>query len=291
MNLGRRLFSPPDRSSILPLPSSNLFGASRFDGVRNPTVLLALASLTCWMVGIAWFVWHPGAWPISTAINSLALYLGFTVLHDSVHGIAHRNKRVNRILGSASGFLLTFCFPFFKSIHMQHHFHANDREKDPDALLKYLPRWLAPIAGGSFVYFSYYQHFVSRRLWNHHLELIEVLACNMFYMSILGLAITSGTVRELVILWVGPLVITLHWLVYTFDYLPHVPHSDTDRLHCANAYGGKMLSALHLNQNLHLVHHLWPRIPWFNYPEAYRQNLQFLIANGCNVPIPARLLD
>jgi fatty acid desaturase len=29
-----------------------------------------------------------------------------------------------------------------------------------------------------------------------------------------------------------------------------------------------LLQLLMLNQNFHLVHHLWPRIPWFRYGEA-----------------------
>ena len=35
-----------------------------------------------------------------------------------------------------------------------------------------------------------------------------------------------------------------------------------------------------LGQNYHLVHHLWPNVPWYYYESAYYQMKPLLDANG-----------
>jgi beta-carotene hydroxylase len=54
-----------------------------------------------------------------------------------------------------------------------------------------------------------------------------------------------------------------------FDYLPHRPFTDRNRWKNARVYPGKVLNILILGQNYHLIHHLWPSIPWYNYQPAY----------------------
>jgi beta-carotene hydroxylase len=266
----------------IPAPGRDCFGPATADLFRNPTVLLFLAALlTCAAGGCGYFLGLPAAAVI--ALDALGLYLGFTVLHDAVHGVAHRRPRAARFLGTVAGFLLTFTYPFFRSIHLRHHAHANDHDRDPDAVTAGLPPLLAPFLGGMAVYASYHYNYFRRRLWGSRAECAEVVACDAFYVGILAAAIAGGWLRELLVLWVGPLFLTLHFLVYTFDYLPHYPHDSTERLYSARAYGGWLAAAVHLNQNFHLIHHIWPRIPWFRYRRAYLQTRPSLAARGCRV--------
>ena len=67
-----------------------------------------------------------------------------------------------------------------------------------------------------------------------------------------------------------------------FDYLPHRPFKETNRWKNARVYPGKVLNVLILGQNYHLIHHLWPSIPWYKYQSAYYAAKPILDAKGCD---------
>jgi beta-carotene hydroxylase len=258
-------------------------GASAADVAGNPTVLLFFTATIICTCGVAgYYSGFLGDCMVVT-VNSLGLYIGFTVLHDAVHGVAHKRAWVERILGTLTGFFLTFTYPFFRGVHMCHHTHTNNRALDPDAVLGQLPSWLAPWLGGMSIYISYHTSFFRRHLWRSRKELIEVIICDAVYLGILVVAIEGEWLGELMVLWILPLLIALHFLVFIFDFLPHYPYDSTERLYSARAYGGRLIALIHLNQNYHLIHHIWPGIPWFRYRRAYLETLPMLDALGCRV--------
>jgi beta-carotene hydroxylase len=67
-----------------------------------------------------------------------------------------------------------------------------------------------------------------------------------------------------------------------FDYLPHRPFQERDRWKNARVYPSPILNLLILGQNYHLVHHLWPSIPWYKYQPAYYATKPLLDAKGCD---------
>jgi len=269
--------------TIIPSVETRYFEAAEADGIQNPTVVLFLVSITILLVGsVGYFTYRIP--PILTILlNSAGLYIGFTVLHDSVHGVAHRRRLAGRALGTVIGFLLTFTYPFFRGVHMRHHAHANDRRLDPDSITASLSVAAVPFLGGFAVYASYHYHFYRERMWRTRAELAEVVGCQMFYLCILIASLLGGWFPQLLTVWVFPLILTLLFLVFTFDYLPHFPHDSTDRLQNARAYGGVMTAVLHLNQNYHLIHHLWPRIPWFRYRQVYLLTRNELARAGARI--------
>jgi beta-carotene hydroxylase len=293
----RHLPTPDDTKPLL-LPLGEVtIGPPLSDFWGNPTVALFFAALLICGTGVASYLLYDAPAFLAITLNSIGLYLAFTVLHEAVHGVAHRRSGAGRALGTATGLLLTFTFPFFRGIHMRHHAQTNQRGSDPDALLALLPPWLAPWLGGTLLYLSYHISYFRLRLWRSPEELAEVVVFDLFYLGVLASAIAGGWLPQLLVLWIVPLVLTLHWLVYTFDYLPHHPHDSTERLYNARAYGGRMVALLHLNQNYHLIHHLWPKIPWFRYRRAYLSNFSALAARGCRVgtvrcaSVPGRASD
>jgi len=78
-------------------------------------------------------------------------------------------------------------------------------------------------------------------------------------LSALGLGL------EVLVLWVAPAFLASGLLAFAFDWLPHAPHSERRRYLDTRVIEGRALSALLFCQNYHLIHHLYPRVPFYRY--------------------------
>ena len=230
----------------------------------NPSVGLfiggyALAALTIY----GWFV---GQWPLwqLLLLGFLALHLEGTVIHDACHNSAHPNRIWNAVMGHGAALLLGFSFPVFTRVHLQHHAHVNDPKHDPDHIVStFGPLWLiAP----RFFYHEFF--FFKRRLWRRY-ELLEWGIARGIFFSIVFAAAHYQFLPFIFNCWFAPALMVGVTLGLFFDYLPHRPFQSRSRWHNARVYPGRLMNWLIMGQNYHLVHHLWPSIPWFEYQQAY----------------------
>ena len=120
-------------------------GAHAGSTLTNPTVWLFCATLVVAIIGVAGFAAGILAAPVAVAVNAVAIYLSFTVLHEAMHRIAHADRFVNETLGRVAGWMLLVSYPMFRAIHYEHHSHTNDAERDPDLFVARGPRWLLPL--------------------------------------------------------------------------------------------------------------------------------------------------
>jgi fatty acid desaturase len=92
------------------------------------------------------------------------IYIGFTPLHEAMHGVAHASRWVNATIGRLGGTPLTISLPLFRGVHHEHHSHTNDAARDPDLVVAHRPRLLLPLwlLG---VTVTYRLAFYRRRLW------------------------------------------------------------------------------------------------------------------------------
>jgi beta-carotene hydroxylase len=67
-----------------------------------------------------------------------------------------------------------------------------------------------------------------------------------------------------------------------FDYLPHRPFEERSRWKNARVYPSPITNILIFGQNYHLIHHLWPSIPWYKYQAAYYYAQPLLDEKGCH---------
>ena len=241
----------------------------------NPTVGLffsgyLLAAITVW----GWFV---GQWPLYllVALGFLALHLEGTVIHDACHQAAHPNRFCNAVMGHGAALLLGFSFPVFTRVHLMHHAHVNDPRNDPDHIVStFGPLWLiAP----RFFYHEFY--FFRRRLWRRH-ELLEWALARGLFLTIVISAALHGFLPFIFNCWFAPALMVGVTLGLFFDYLPHRPFTERNRWRNARVYPGSLMNLLIMGQNYHLVHHLWPSIPWFEYKPAYEATRLLLDAKG-----------
>tara|TARA_B100000214_G_scaffold370069_1_gene344123 strand:- start:848 stop:1888 length:1041 start_codon:yes stop_codon:yes gene_type:complete len=244
-------------------------------GNWNVTVFLfisgyLLAALSVWQ-------WYEKNWPLPVlvALAFLALHMEGTVIHDACHNAAHPNRWINQAMGHGAAILLGFSFPVFTRVHLEHHKYVNDPKNDPDHIVStFGPVWLiAP----RFFYHEYF--FFERKLWRRF-ELLQWGIERSLFISIVLAGIKFDFMNVIYNLWFGPALMVGVTLGIFFDYLPHRPFNSRNRWKNARVYPGKTMNWLIMGQNYHLIHHLWPSIPWFEYKPAYEVTKNLLDSKG-----------
>ena len=246
-------------------------------GDFNPTVLMFLIAVgTIVLSTCGYWCWHWPDW-CSFCLNVLALHLAGTVIHDASHNAAHHNRLFNAILGHGSALMLGFAFPVFTRVHLQHHAHVNDPENDPDHFVSTGgPLWLI---NARFFYHEIF--FFQRRLWRKY-DLLEWFLSRLLVASVIFAACQYGFLGYILNFWFVPAGVVGLLLGLFFDYLPHRPFKERKRWKNARVYPSPILNLLIFGQNYHLIHHLWPSIPWYKYQPAYRAVRHLLDRKGCD---------
>lgn len=261
--------------------------ATRQPRLAWPT--LGLFALSCLLWGSGTVLGVQGVlapgWAI--AINVLASYWFFTVLHDAAHRAVCERPWVNDWLGRVS-LMPIIPFPIFRAfrfIHMQHHRFANEPpDRDPDAYTGGGPRWLLPLrwATVDLKYYAFYLQHLGQRPVS---ERVETGVAALLNLSVIGLALGMGWGMEMLLCWLIPGRIALALLAFAFDYLPHHPRLSTQRENPWRATNNRqglewLLTPLLLWQNYHLVHHLYPRAPFYRYGRIWKAGEAVFMANN-----------
>ncbi|OBF65393.1 electron transfer flavoprotein [Mycobacterium sp. 852002-51971_SCH5477799-a] len=243
-----------------------------------PTIGLFLAGLTAFVLSTIAYIrgWAP-IW-VTIPINVAVTFTMFTVVHDAVHYAISSTRWVNGLVGRLAWLLVAplLAFPAFGFIHIEHHRHSNDDEKDPDTFASHTPIWLAPLRWALIEYF-YGKYYLSRVRSRPKKEVAETAA--MLTLSVTGLivAIVTGNIWTLAVVFLIPQRIAGILLAWWFDWLPHHGLEDTqrsDRYRATRARVGMewLYTPLMLSQNYHLVHHLHPSVPFYRYVKTWRRN-------------------
>ncbi|MCD2195873.1 fatty acid desaturase [Actinomycetospora endophytica] len=243
-----------------------------------PAAGLLVGGLALWVGSTAMALAKRWPWPVSTLLNAFASYMLFTVAHDAGHGSLSTSKAVNTALGrvGTAGFAPHVGFHTWKFIHLEHHRHVNNPERDPDHYTERGPAWQRPLRWLTID--LYYVLFYAPKLSSRpRSEQVELGANALLLAGTTAAAIKTGRFHQMVLFVLLPIRLTLMWLGYAFDYLPHHDLTTTARENqfktTRNRIGFEStLSPAMLFQNYHLVHHLHPRIPFHRYVAAWRRN-------------------
>ncbi len=236
-----------------------------------PTVILLFAAFT--LFGVSAFAYVAGKLPLFWAmlLNTIASYMAFTVAHDATHSAVCTNRRLNDWAGRAAMLLLEPgpFFQVFRLIHMQHHRFTNDKEKDPDAYTGTGPIWLLPFKWLTLDYI-YFKTYLSPDVFKKrpNSERREFYFAVMFVVGMFTVATLGGWLKYYLLLFFVPTRIAKYLIVFAFDFLPHYPHEvkakDDPYRATSNRVGMEwLMTPLFIYQNYHLVHHLYPAIPFY----------------------------
>lgn len=250
--------------------------------LTNPTIWLFVAVLGAFFLSMAAYLLDSAPLSVAMTINVVCLYAAYTISHEAVHRIAHADHRVNAWMGRIAAALEGFSFPLFRALHLQHHAHTNDPERDPDWIIGRKPRWLLPL--WLIVRLTHDNFFMlRRRLWSGRgRQLAEHLTTVVLQLSVVVGAVLTGHGREVLFLWLIPVLMAGTALFLTVAWAVHYPHESNHPLENTRYFRGRLLQVLTLNQSYHLVHHLWARIPWFRYGKAIDVAERALLERGAS---------
>ncbi len=228
--------------------------------------------------------------------NSLLLYAIQTPLHEACHGnIAGRDGRwmwLNHLLGFLCGACLLHEYKAFRHMHLMHHRDTNDAELDPDSWLDVENPLVVLFRCLTIV--PYYHHFFFKQVAlkpdvaGNFKVTAHVIAAYWGLYSIAFWLCMFGYWREVLMLWLGP-----HWLgsaiiIFFFAWLPHQPHVAKERYRDTNVFwvkgwSEKFVDWLYLFQNFHLIHHLFPRVPFYLYRKVFGELRPVLEKQGARI--------
>lgn len=263
--------------------------------VAWPTLALALILPTSFAAIVALgFARALPLW-ICTPLLALVSYAHYTLVHEAVHGNVVSKPRglawINTLVGWIGALGLGLGWPLLQRTHVLHHSHTNT-ERDPDivvkgTLLQLVVKWvrmfptaIIPIFMLRYIDRSRYRNLEgvlsTAEIWQSSLVALGSL-------TLLAAAIFTGHAIDWLCLWFLPTRLGILILNIFFQWLPHHPFDRTDRYHNTRIslwFGGTFLT---LQQNLHLMHHLWPSVPFYNYARLYHALRPVLVAEGSRI--------
>ena len=241
--------------------------------------LLWISGVLAGVGAVAWLVLngHLSYWA-SVPIDAILIYGIFATLHEAVHdNIVGRHRKlvfIEHLVGHVSGFVLLAPYPGFRALHLHHHQHTNDPVEDPDYWVKdnsYLRVILRCMAIQPMYIWHLWKIARNPRIMRAFVwEMVYVFS----YIPIIWGAYYWGFGNQLIMLWILPAYIGVVLCPLMFDWPVHHPHDNRGR------YTGtaillfprplrKVMEYAFLGHSYHLMHHLFPRIPFYHYGTAY----------------------
>ena len=266
---------------------------ARETGVEWPTVALLALCYLLWGLGttLLYELWAP----LGLAVTVVMIGLHSSLTHEMVHGHPFRSETLNELIVLPC---LGLFVPFrrFRDLHLSHHHDSRltDPYDDPESnyldpvIWAALPRWRRTV-----------------------LRVNNTLAGRLILGPALGIyGLVSDDLRRIgrgeravriawllhvpavvpVLIWViaSPMPVWLYlgaayagWsLVKIRTFLEHRAHVRASGRTVVIEDNGP-LALLFLNNNYHVVHHMHPRVPWYDLPAMFRANRDlYLNRNG-----------
>ena len=234
--------------------------------VAMPTICLTISIIFLFLTILFLFANEYLSPVFTTLLLTFLTFASYIPIHEAVHGNIGGNNKKFKWLDNLVGYFMApfFGAPFTSHYkeHLMHHSQTNTN-KDPDSHIKDLfksPKHFfkavptAIITQYTFAINSYTA-----------VEIIFIIGWRLLFILYTGL--------------ISILVLFFSWffgtflLLYLLSYLPHKPYTDSARWKNTNIrlFPIQWLENLIFQQNLHAIHHLFPRIPFYNYRKVFQK--------------------
>lgn len=216
----------------------------------------------------------------SFALNTLAIYAIFTALHDATHGSLSNDRRINDWLGTLAAVPLFpgFTTGLYRYLHLEHHRHTGIPGKDPDEITvsTQMP-W--KLLAWTFLDVYWMAWYARRAPGRPASEVASAAGSAVFFIGWHAAWLASPFAWEFVLLWLIPQRAGITLLVYFFAAIQHPEgvHQNERPLQGTRMFrGGWLAHLLMISQSQHLMHHLFPTVPYYRYNRAWRAARPFL---------------
>ena len=219
------------------------------------------------VLGVLAVVVHAATWALviygyigyvlAFAFQTVAAYVAFTVMHEATHGNIHGRHAgwswVNNALGWSSGMLLMAPYPAFRLSHLRHHSRTN-HDDDPDIWVAGSSWWSVAFRCATIIPHYYYSFLFGRMSLAPGRGRVLPYAIGFVagIIAVLASAYWTGNLEIVLVLWVGPAMAANTLLAFLFDWLPHHPHAEQQRMRNTRVVLAPGLWLVTLWQNYHL---------------------------------------
>ncbi|WP_370282545.1 fatty acid desaturase [Pseudooceanicola sp.] len=259
-----------------------------------PTLLLLAGCYAAWALATTWLA---ALWlPAGIALATLAIALHSSLSHEMIHGHPFPDRRVNEALVFPA---LTLVVPYrrFRDTHLEHHRDSllTDPYDDPEsnywdpAVWQRLKPWQQAILRVNNTLAGRLLIGPAVGTWAFTLSDLRAIRAGRA-------GVLSGWLWHLpalvpVALWLAHVAQMPVWAYLLSAYmglsilkirtfLEHQAH-ERARGRTVIIEDRGILAFLFLNNNLHVVHHMHPRMPWYRLPGLYQENrARYLGRNG-----------
>lgn len=262
-----------------------------------PTVLLVVASVGG-VIALGWG-FAQGLVPLWLALPGYGVltYFSYTPLHEAVHRNIHGRHEslawLNALCGYAVAPIIAVPYSSHKVEHFAHHRYTNQQGKDPDIILQRL-------GDGPLTAVAVVLHFVwvqNTYLLREHWERITLRERLVYagevtvsigwrllfaWWAVAQLGVVSGL--SILAFLLGGYLLGGLFTLYWFAYRPHHPYRTEARYQNTSSLivpgWMKPLRWFWLGQDVHSVHHLFPRVPFYRYHRLHREIEPAMRAHG-----------
>ncbi len=258
------------------------------------TLALIVGCMIGW--GIAGALWQSVLWWLVPPVMAVLAAFHGSLQHETVHGHPTRWRCVNEALVSLP---LGVIFPYrrYRDLHLRHHNDSNltDPFEDPESYFWPLSHYrrMRPVMRKLF---EINNTFVGRLVIGPALTIVGFGRTELarlrqggegvraaWALHVAGLILLLAVVT---MLFAMPVWVYLVFVVYPAASLTsmrsYAEHQAAENIGGRSAIveSNQALSLLYLNNNLHIVHHAHPQLPWYELPKLYRERKEnYLAAN------------
>lgn len=241
----------------------------------------------------------------ATLIMAALTYASYTPLHEAAHGnINGKNEQLrwlNELCGYLVAPLISIPYASHRLEHFTHHRYTNQPDKDPDFIISGLGKGPISIFVTVLKFVWIQNAFFVLNHWGTSSLKEKIIYCLELSLSIgwrvafISLVDQTGVAIVIILGYLLGGYFTAYW----FAYRPHLPYQEPARYRNTNSLivskWMKPFEWIWLGQNLHSIHHLFPRVPFYRYHALHREIEPIMRAHGSPIigifsrqPIPGK---
>ena len=205
--------------------------------------------------------------PLITIFFLMGLtFASYIPMHEAVHGNIGGNnsklKWLDKLIGYMMAPIIAIPFTSHQKEHFTHHKNTN-KDDDPDVHIKNLFRSTKDFYKSTIQVIKTQNTFVMNNYTKA--EILLSIGWRISFIAYAGLI----SVPVILLGWFSGAFLT----IYLLSYLPHKPYKNSERWKDTNIqlFPVQWFENFIFKQNLHAIHHLFPRVPFYNYRKVFEK--------------------